>query len=169
MTIVFRSFQYYARCGELWRKEEKYNFLDEHSDLSALEWQKIESNKYHAWLNKGMREEFEDFVLLGSKYIKLKKIGAENSIFSTYSTGVYTGRDAWVYGFDKSEIINRIEKFISFYTYQLLEWLNDSQNDEKDVNDFVEYDDKKIKWSRNLHRAFKQEKQLKLDSKLKST
>ena len=45
---------YYARSGELWRKEEKCNYLENHQNLDSFEWQMLQPNKHHIWLNAGI-------------------------------------------------------------------------------------------------------------------
>ena len=73
----------------------------------------------------------------------------EDVIFKTYSSGVNTSRDAWVYNFNQNILTENLKRMIDFYNDQVFKW---EQREERDANvdDFVVYDDKKIKWSSSL-------------------
>jgi predicted helicase len=144
---------YYAQVDKFWSKEEKYGFLDKHLNQANIAWQEVEPDKKYNWLTEGLRTEFESFIPIGNKAAKAGVIGAENTIFATYSTGVYTGRDAWVYGYDKQQISERIKRFMAFYELQLAKWEKRFDQDIP-IDDFLVYDDEKIKWSRNLKQRF---------------
>ena len=70
-------------------------------------------------------------------------------IFKTYSSGVNTSRDAWVYNFNQNILTENMKRMIDFYNDQVFRW---EQREERDANvdDFVVSDDKKIKWSSSL-------------------
>lgn len=50
---------YYARLDEFWRKEQKYQFLEEKQHLCNIEWQEITPDAKHNWLTEGIHDEFE--------------------------------------------------------------------------------------------------------------
>jgi len=61
---------HYARVDEFWRKEEKYAYLDEKRHVGNVEWQEIQPDAKHNWLTKGMRDDFEAFMPVGTKSAK---------------------------------------------------------------------------------------------------
>lgn len=66
-----------------------------------------------------------------------------------YSIGVNTNRDAWVYGFDKNRLLERVEQFVDTYNAQVLRWQRKGGASAK-LADVVSHDDRKIKWSSSL-------------------
>ncbi|WP_052568608.1 type ISP restriction/modification enzyme [Ktedonobacter racemifer] len=70
-------------------------------------------------------------------------------LFKTYSLGVRTNRDDWLYGFNKEELEQRVLRFIDVYNGEVDRWARRG-NSSTSVDDFVLYDDTKIKWSEGL-------------------
>lgn len=129
----------YARVDESWRKEEKYNFLAQREHLGNVEWQEIKPDEKHNWLTEGMREDFKSFLPIGTKEESETK-----SIFSTYSLGVSTNRDAWVYNFREDELRNNVARFCEPYNVELDRWKREGRA--KDILSFVSKDELKTKW-----------------------
>ena len=50
------------RAAADWRKEQKYDFLDQKGDYSTIPWQEIEPDKNYTWLTEGLEEDFETFL-----------------------------------------------------------------------------------------------------------
>lgn len=139
---------YYARLPEDWRKEQKYQFLEEKQHIYNIEWQEITPDAKHNWLTEGMQDEFETFVPLGTKEAKAAKSADVETIFKTYSNGVKTNRDVWVYNFDYTTLVENINRLIDFYNEQVFKWIHSDK--QMKIDDFVAYDTTKISWSRDL-------------------
>ena len=75
---------YYARMGEFWRKEEKYDQLEKFGQVSKVDWQEIEPNKNYVWLTNGLENEFDNFIPIIHKTSKVKKEDAINCIFKIF-------------------------------------------------------------------------------------
>lgn len=72
-----------------------------------------------------------------------------NSIFANYSRGAETTRDAWVYNFSSKNLEMQIRRFINTYNLEVERWQR--RADERiQLDDFVSYDDARIKWSSRL-------------------
>jgi len=151
---------HYARVDELWRKEQKYHFLDTNSVYDAIPWQVLKPDARGTWLTGGMSVDFDTFPSLGSKAAKASIVGTQDTIFKTYSLGINSARDWWVYDFDKDSLIQKIKIFISSYNEQLFRW-NQRENSLISVDDFVTYNESKVKWSRNLKRDLLHHKEIK--------
>ena len=149
-----RSEMFYARVDEFWRKEEKYRYLEEKDQYANIEWKPLKPDKRNTWLTEGQRVEFETFMPLGSKEAKAQKGEVKGVVFHMFSNGVKTNRDAWTYNFGRDVLIENMKGTIENYNEHLVKW---SLRKEEGVNvdDFVVYDDKRIKWSRNLKRRLK--------------
>ena len=145
---------YYYRTDDLWNKNKKFDFLNECKDVSGIEWQTIQPNKQYTWLTEGLHAEFDTFIPMGKKEAKAEKGVTVDVIFKTYSRGIGTCRDAWVYNFNCKALIGNISKMIENYNLEVTRW---AQRTNRDVNldNFVLSDDKKIKWGSSLKQHLK--------------
>jgi predicted helicase len=55
---------FYAALAPDWRKEQKYDFLDQKGDYANISWQEIKPDKNFTWLTEGLEEDFETFLPL---------------------------------------------------------------------------------------------------------
>ncbi|MDE0016991.1 MAG: N-6 DNA methylase [Candidatus Poribacteria bacterium] len=139
----------YCRTDELWNKQQKFDFLNEIQHIGNIAWQTLQPNAQYTWLTEGLHAEFDTFIPMGTKQTKADKGAAANVIFKTYSSGVKTGRDAWVYNFNRKALIGNIQGMTDTYNTEVDRW--ERREDQRiNVNDFVVYDDTKIKWDREL-------------------
>ena len=136
-------------------KARTFTFLDENQHVGNLEWQKLTPDKRYTWLTGGLHADFDTFIPMGSKITKAIKGDAEGTLFKTYSLGVSTNRDAWVYNFDKDSLTENIQRMIKFYNAQTFEWIGTKNNAGVNLDDFVDSDPQKISWSENLKRKLK--------------
>ena len=140
---------YYFKTDEYWRKEQKYQFLDEKGHYANIDWQEITPDKKHTWLTEGMIANFDTFPPMGTKEAKASSLGDTKTIFYMHGYGVQTNRDAWVCSFDKNSLIGNIERTIETYNIELNRW-NLRQDPSVPLDDFVLYEESKIKWSSRL-------------------
>ena len=140
---------FYARVDEIWRKEDKYRYLDSKEHYRNIEWQSIRPDQRYTWLTEGLRAEFETFIPMGTKEAKAAKDEAGDVIFKDYSRGVATSRDAWVYNFKRNALVENMNRLIGTYNAEVDRWKR-RENRDASVDDFVVSDDAKIKWSRDL-------------------
>ena len=145
---------FYARVDELWRKEDKYRYLNSKEHYGNIEWKRITPDKRYTWLTEGFHPEFETFIPMGTKEAKRETGEAVDVIFKTYSLGVSTNRDAWARNFNRSALTENMQRMIETYNDQVFKWER-WENQNANVDDFVDYDDEKISWSRDLKRKLK--------------
>ena len=146
---------FYARVDEFWRKEEKYQYLDSAQHYHNIEWQQITPDNRYTWLTEGLHAEFDTFIPMGSKTAKRRRTAGVSTIFHIFGPGFQTSRDAWLYNFNQNTLIQNVRETSNFYNTQVLKWKGIQQNS-RNVDDFVEYDDDKIKWSSGLKRKLEQ-------------
>ena len=85
-----------------------------------MKWVTLQPNEHGDWLNQ-RNDVFGTFIPIAPE----KKFDMESqSFFLTYSLGLATGRDAWVYNYSKEELKKNIKNTITFYNKQLTSWLN---------------------------------------------
>ena len=86
---------------------------------------------------------------MGSKEAKAAKGEPIDVIFKTYSNGVKTNRDAWVYNFNPDALAENMNQMIGVYNAEVDRWKR-SGNQQATVDEFVISDDEKIGWSSGL-------------------
>ena len=86
---------------------------------------------------------------MGTKEAKAARGEAVEVIFKTYSNGVKTNRDAWVYNFNRNALAENMSGMIDTYNEQVFKWEHRGDRD-ANVDDFVLSDEAKIKWSSGL-------------------
>lgn len=127
-----------------WTRYEKLAWLSDQIENDHVNWslyQKLEPKKEgRLWLTKGVREDFETLIPLGSKEGKKKGASTDGLIFKTYSLGVVTARDSWVYHFSYKELEKNMQKSLQFFNQELSRYQRDwqefeSQNSLKDLQD----------------------------------
>jgi superfamily II DNA/RNA helicase len=155
---------YYRDIGDYLSAEEKLEIVDS-SAIETIEWRPIEPNKQGDWLNQ-RSEEFEKWPVVGEKK------GKSTRIFSTFSAGLQTNRDVWVYSFNKDQIERQVETLGR--AYERTREAFHSQNNhtrgkgEAQVSDYLKRkpefaDSKEIKWSRSLRNSAYQNKEFDFD------
>ena len=145
---------YCYQTDELWNKKQKFDFLSERQHAGGVTWNSIQPDARHTWLTEGLHTEFDTFIPIGSKQAKSVKGEVDDVIFKTYSNGVKTNRDAWVYNFNRNALTEHINRAVDTYNAEVARW---GQQMDRDTNldDFVVSDDTKIKWSRDLKAKLK--------------
>lgn len=138
---------YYARMDEFWRRGQKYAALERAISLDGVAWQTLQHSARHVWLTEGLRDDWAELLPLGTKEGKAGK-NAE-TIFGMYSRGVGTSRDAWAYNFSREALAENMRRTIEAYNLQVMRWQLARPKPDS-VDSFVEYDDKKLSWSRDL-------------------
>ena len=145
---------FYARVDEFWRKKDKYHYLNSSQHYQNIEWEKITPDSCYTWLTEGLHAEFNDFLPLGSETVKKSKEEVEGTIFKTYSLGVVTNRDAWTYNFNRNALTQNLTRMMEYYNTQVSQWER-RNNIDISVQDFIDTDDTKIKWTRSLKSRLK--------------
>lgn len=91
---------FYHDIGDYLNREEKLCKITQAKSYRGLDWMLITPNEKHDWINQ--RDGLFDTLL---PLAPEKKFDAKaKSVFSTYSNGLKTQRDAWAYNFSASQI-----------------------------------------------------------------
>ncbi len=139
---------YYFKTDEYWRKEQKYQFLNEKQQIRHIEWQEITPDNKETWLTEGMSADFGTFIPMGTKAAKSSKAEETETIFKNYGRGVNTSRDNWVYNFQREQLSANIQRMIEVYNEHVEKFKHLSPK--PNIDDFVLNDETKISWSRDL-------------------
>lgn len=138
----------YARLGEHWTRREKLRYLHESGSYAGIDWETIVPDARHNWLNAGAAPEWEGMLPLGSKEGKRGAPTEGSVLFRTFSLGVNSNRDAWVYGHDRAEVLRRAEILVDTYNGDLGRWR--AAGAKGDLDALVTRDETRIKWSSRL-------------------
>ena len=140
-------------------KERTFHFLADRAHVGNVTWRELQPNARQMWLTEGLRDDFETFLPMGTKAAKAAKGEAEGTIFKTYSLGIVTSRDAWVYHFKEAALQENMTRMTEFYNAEVGRW--EGRTDRQlSVNDFVNTDRRKIKWTDRLKAELKKGKQV---------
>ena len=143
--------QYYD-IGDYLTREQKLEKVQSFASMGGLPLKKLRPNKNNDWINQ-RDEAFEKFIPIGSR----DERGEMNpkSIFITYSPGACTARDKWSYNFSDRRVSLNTTALISTYNEQVdrLKKVRSKGALQADkLQDIVDNDPTKIKWTRSLHR-----------------
>lgn len=116
---------------------------------TSLQFRKINSPQNGVWFRFG-DEDFDELLPIASKKVKAgKRVRSdEQTIFRTFSLGLSTNRDEWVYDFSEENLLEKVKYLNNTYTT--------AQKRYQRVGEEPEEYDPTIKWSRNLKRRLKQ-------------
>ena len=133
---------HYFDIGTGLTKKEKLDKLKNIGSISTIEKNLsiIEPNEKGDWINQ-RNSNFETLLKLGDKK-------TEDSLFIDYTGGIKTGRDAWSWGFSKSNVKNKIVKLIEYYNNNL----GNTDVYDENTND--------ISWTRSLKQRFEKKEKL---------
>ena len=135
---------FYHRLPDFARKEDKLDFLSANS-LSTVDWRRLTPNSKHTWLRTDTEDEFDAYLPIGSKEAKRAKSDKAETIFKSYSRGVATSRDMYVYDFAYDPLVKENADNLSRITTRKVDKYN-RQTPKLNIDDFVDYDN--IKWGR---------------------
>ncbi len=109
---------HYHDIGDYLPREEKLNKVKSLKDVSHVQWRIITPDRYHDWLDQ--RGEADESWLrllpIGSKDAKRGK--TNKVVFSTYSRGLATARDDWVYNTSRTKLTENMKRHIDYCNTQ---------------------------------------------------
>jgi len=132
-------------------REEKLATLAA-SSLMSVPWQQITPNSSGDWLSQ-RSDAFLAFTPMGTKDSSAPT--DQTLIFRSYSRGLETGRDAWIYNYSEPRLRAGLAKTIDAYNRQVEQFamVTNSQPTVKPktlVDGFVDLDATKISWTLSL-------------------
>ncbi|MFC1836409.1 type ISP restriction/modification enzyme [Thermodesulfobacteriota bacterium] len=157
-NVTGRARVLHSQVDEFWRKEDKYSFLEQSRSSARVEWAEVEPDGKYTWLTEGLDSDFDSMIPLA---VRDAQSSDSNALFSLFSLGVSTNRDAWVYNFDHSELCHNIERMIEVYNQQLYSYGRSSQK--ANLDDFLLGDSTKISWSEGLKKRLRRGTMIQFD------
>jgi len=102
----------YRDIGDYLTREQKLDILKIEQSLEGTQWENVAPNEHGDWINH-RDEGYDNFQPIGDK--SSKGTSQSPAVFSTYSRGLATGRDAWMYNFDPGKLNSNMERLIAGY------------------------------------------------------
>lgn len=118
----------------------------QHNALNTVAWTQLEPDLRNVWKPIENTDNYASLLSLGNRDSKKAKALNAEAVFKTYSLGLNTSRDDYVYSYDHSALMEGISQFIENYNTEVDRYKRAGRP--KDVDNFVRYDS--IKWSRDL-------------------
>ncbi|MFV9423778.1 DEAD/DEAH box helicase [Microbacterium sp. S1037] len=135
---------YYYDIGDYLDRKQKLGKIAGFGSLTALPWKKIEPSTEGDWTTK-RNDEFTKFSPIGEKDANRSR---ETRFFATFSRGLETGRDSWVYNYSKRTLDDLVSRLITNYNAEIDRWSDAGRP--KNLKTFVKFDGGYIKWTSTL-------------------
>lgn len=137
---------FYARRPELDTAEEKLAWLG-NTPASRVSFERIEADDKFNWLNQ-TENSWDHLIPVADRKTKAAKAaGQEKAIFKTFSLGVVTARDEWIYDHDKDTLAKKCSFLVAQYNSDLATFGGRKLNTEE-----IEELGTAIKWTRAVKR-----------------
>ena len=143
---------HFCDIGDYLTREQKLEKIVEFGSIQGIaranDWTLITPDVHNDWV--GQRDNsFEKFISVGDK-----KDESATTIFSNYSCGVQTNRDAWIYNSSKKAVSKNMEGMIEVFNHEVARYADACQGMQKSawpsLDTFLNNDETKIKWSSSL-------------------
>ncbi|SEE20884.1 DEAD/DEAH box helicase [Ruania alba] len=133
----------YRDVGDYLTREQKLDTVAK-STIEQLDWQDITPNDAGDWINQ-RTDAFDTYQPLGDR--------TGTPIFATYSRGLSSGRDAWVYNASTEKLTANVSRMVDFYNTEVdrFEQFVDEHriaDPKKHVGDFINNDPTRFSWNR---------------------
>lgn len=107
---------HYAEVDDYLTGQEKVDAIIQNKSLASTTFSDIKPSEYGDWLSK-RDETFGTFQALGDKSTKGKS--TTSAMFTQYSLGLNTNRDAWCWSFGANRAAENVHRMVSNYNAQL--------------------------------------------------
>ena len=138
---------YFHDIGDYLDQKQKLSIIQHYKSINGIKaankFLQLVPDERNDWVDQGDRQ-YDKFVSLGSK-----KNPNDLSVFASYSNGIKTNCDAWLYNSSTVSISNRVKKLIAFYNSEVDRYKNSGKGVK--IEDFVSTDPKMISWHSGLY------------------
>jgi len=142
---------HYRDIGDYLTRDDKLGLLEQYRDADGVPWQQITPNEHGDWINQ-RNDVFETFTAIGDRK------APESAIFRSFSAGLQTNRDAWVYNSSEPTLRGNVTRMIDAYNAELDRWA--AAGRPQPIEDFIDTNPERISWARSLRNAFKKNQRL---------
>ncbi|HEX5853690.1 MAG TPA: DEAD/DEAH box helicase [Solirubrobacteraceae bacterium] len=153
---------HYHDIGDYLSRDEKLSIIRKFQSIASIPWQYITPDAMGDWIEQ-RNNAFVEFAPLGDK----KRTGGY-PLFSVYSMGLQSKRDAWVYNFSHTAMLASVRRMVAFYNEQLSIVAASVLKSKREltpayVNELIDQNAKKISWTRGLKADLRRSKAARFD------
>lgn len=102
---------YYFDIGDYLTRDQKLDKIKNFASIVSIPWKQIETSPEGDWINK-RNDDFAQFAPIGEKD---KAKTRETRMFGTYTGGLKSSRDSWVYNFSAQRVTDTVRSMVSFF------------------------------------------------------
>lgn len=128
---------HYRDIGDYLDRREKLAIVDS-GTLATIDWSAIVPNSDGDWINH-RNAAFDAFTPLGDKK-------GSAGIFATYSGGLKTNRDAWIYNSSAEKLRRNVDAMVGFYNREVDRYAREGGG--TSVDGFINKDTTRFSWDR---------------------
>lgn len=153
---------HYYDIGDYLNREEKLRIVKNYATISnnEMNWKKLSPNEHGDWISQ-RNDVFDTFIPIEPE----KKFDSKTkSIFTTFSLGLGTNRDAWCYNSSEKNLSSNILVSIQFYNKQRIEF-HKRNNLKLNLDDFLSFDSTKLNWTDSVKRDLEKNIEYKYNEK----
>jgi len=147
----------YHDIGDYLTREQKLQKVAAFKSVSGMcdagKWSTIVPDEHNDWITQ-RDSTFEKYIVVGER-----GTDSRSTLFSTFTTGVKTKRDAWSYNSSASKIVENISRSVKFYNGCLERFIASGGDS---FEDFAPDEDASISWSRGLKNSFEKKRPVEL-------
>lgn len=103
---------FYRDIGDYLTREKKLEIVAA-GDLDTVDWQPISPNSHGDWTNQ-RNDQYSGWPVIGERNATPGQV----TIFSAFSAGLQTNRDAWVYSYSRAGLTADVQRMIENYNGQ---------------------------------------------------
>ncbi|GGC92361.1 helicase [Tersicoccus solisilvae] len=151
--VVDSCVLHYKDIGDYLDRRAKLDLV-ERASLATLDWQTLTPNRNGDWINQ-RNDEFRTYTPIGDK-------GSGQGIFATYSAGLKTNRDAWVYNDSEGALRETVGRLIANYNAEL-DRIGRAVSTVAQLRSDAVTDPTKINWDGTLEARFLRSERLTID------
>ena len=137
---------HYHDIGDYLTRDEKLSIVREAAQGEAFDWETLSPDSHGDWLNQ-RDDSWYEFAPLG-----IDRDGGRDGIFRSFSVGIKTNRDCWLWNYSADKAKENAEKMLSFYSLELDRYRE--AGCPRNVDAFVSSDSSRISWSVGLKKLF---------------
>ncbi|OBY33195.1 DEAD/DEAH box helicase [Mycolicibacter kumamotonensis] len=134
---------FYRDIGDYLSREEKLRIVDD-SQLDAVDWETITPNLDGDWVDQ-RDEVFGSWPVIGAK----KPSPNAAVVFTTYSGGLKSNRDAWCYNFSGNALAANIGRTVDFYNSEV-DRIGGVVEKNRPIDRLITVDPTQLSWSDRL-------------------
>ncbi|TCL85302.1 putative helicase [Curtobacterium sp. PhB142] len=146
---------HYRDIGDYLSRDDKLGLLEQYGDSDGVPWQQITPNNHGDWINQ-RNDAFETFTAIGDRK------APESAIFRSFSAGLQTNRDAWVYNSSAPALRGNVTRMIDAYNAELDRWQQAGRP--QPAEDFIDTNPERISWTSSLLARFKRDERISVNN-----